>query len=295
MVWERYSREAIPYPDRAIRKITIHSLSDSVSFPSTYRLAQLDIFSSLLSDSIGISKKKLYSGTLSTLLGEKILKRLYSRLATSGFCMGLLAVASAVPASASLNLVQNGMFLGNPNSYLTYYAGDTFATSWMVDSGSIDWIGTYWTGPNGQLGSVDLDGSSVGSISQTINTVANGQYALTYYLNGNADGDPLVKSVKVSAGNTSMLYSQNSPSSNSDPAFENAWTKQTLLFTASSASTTITFASQDPNTGNPSFGAAIGDVSVTATPEPAFFAVLGAGFCGLVFAVKRRRVSKAVV
>jgi hypothetical protein len=66
---------------------------------------------------------------------------------------------------------------------------------------------------------------------------------------------------------------------------------ESLVFTATGPSTTLTFESLDC-CGSP-YGPAIADVSVNediaATPEPSFYGILGLGLAGLVNAVRRRK------
>ncbi|QOZ59540.1 hypothetical protein XH86_12955 [Bradyrhizobium guangdongense] len=56
---------------------------------------------------------------------------------------------------------------------------------------------------------MDLDGNSPGSISQTLTNLAAGNYAITFYLSGNPDGQPPTKTVQVGitgAGSQTYTY-----------------------------------------------------------------------------------------
>jgi choice-of-anchor C domain-containing protein len=179
-----------------------------------------------------------------------------------------------------------------PTSYQTLYANTASATAingWTVTSGSVDWIGTYWpavpVGLTPPAHSVDLDGNSVGAISQTINTVTGHVYTLNFALNGNPDGSPATKNVNVTAGSTTQLFTLISPGNPPGVTTAN-YVMESLHFTASGSTTEITFASGDPAIPG-FFGPVIADVSVT--PEPRFYAVLGLGLSGLFFTMYRRR------
>src|ERR1700733_8007968 len=111
----------------------------------------------------------------------------------------LAALVGGMTVPAMADLVTNGNFSGQDPSqpYTTISSGGTFATDWTVGTGNVDWIGSYWQSPTGVAGplngSVDLDGTSPGSISQTITTVPNTFYDLTFSLSGNPDGGNPIK------------------------------------------------------------------------------------------------------
>ncbi len=189
----------------------------------------------------------------------------------TAFVVAALALAGA--AHASTNLVNNGTFTGNAGWYTTETA--TFA-GWTVTSGSVDWIGTYWTAPGGN-NSIDLDGNSPGTLSQSL-TLAPGLYNVTFDLSANRDGGALVKYVDVSLGNAAaqqVSFSQATA----------GWITETLTFNVTSG-TNLVFASADA--GGP-YGAALANVSVTAVPEAGSSAMLMAGLGLLGLMVSRRK------
>jgi choice-of-anchor C domain-containing protein len=208
------------------------------------------------------------------------------------YCAALsaLAFSLATPAKADIfNSTFSGTVTGNGGAFTTIGATDTFA-GWTVNSGSIDWIGTYWAAPltGNQMTtgdhSVDLDGNSPGSISTTFNTTMGQTYVVNFYLAGNPDGLPEVKTVNVSAD---ALTPQVFTFDDIGATYANMnWTKETYSFTAGGPTTTLTFASGDVNSP---YGPAIGDVSVSATPEPGFYGVMAIGLAGLGLALARRR------
>jgi hypothetical protein len=138
--------------------------------------------------------------------------------------------------------------------------------------------------------SVDLDGLAPGSISQSFDTTAGDKYVLTFYLAGNPDGGPGIKSTTVDVGSTAKTFTYDVHGSQSETNME--WQKETLLFTGGAGtSTALEFASN--TTG--AFGPVIGDVSARAAPEPATWSlmIIGVGMAGgaLRSARKSRRLS----
>ena len=129
-------------------------------------------------------------------------------------------------------------------------------TGWTVIPGpagthwGIDWTGTnFWAAHSGNY-SVDMNHDFNGSISQTFDTVANTQYLVEFYLSGNNYGIPVIKTVGVSVDNsfaTNETFSVDMTGTIYPITILN-YTKEEFLFTATGASTTITFASlNDPS------------------------------------------------
>ena len=185
------------------------------------------------------------------------MKRFISVLAPT-----LVVAAFLVPTFASAD-VNNGSFetgIADPGSFTTLTAVDsTSITDWTVNSGDADYIGTYWLASNGSR-SIDLDGDTQGSISQTFATVSGTTYNVTFDLSGNPDGDLGTKDVQVSAtgGSPQDFTFDTSAMHNTDATM--MWQPKTYTFTASGASTVLNFASQTPGF----YGPALDNVVVTA-------------------------------
>src|SRR3982750_2115441 len=144
----------------------------------------------------------------------------------------LLAAALTVGISTSANaaLVINGGFGGGPDpggSFVTLGTGDTSITGWTVTDGSIDYIGGYWPAAGGTH-SIDLAGTSLGTISQTIATIAGQWYGVSFYVSKNPHGGAATRSGTVSFDGSSLPFEYSIPTSLSDMH----WTQYTYTFLA---------------------------------------------------------------
>jgi choice-of-anchor C domain-containing protein len=165
------------------------------------------------------------------------------------------------------DLVSNGSFENgnNPGTFKTLNPGDGDMSDWTVDSGSVDYIGSYWQASDGNR-SVDLNGVAQGSISQTINTVDGATYKVTFDLSGNPDsrpaGDSLYspsnKEISVNAvgSNSESFYFDTSVEHNT--LADMKWKSYSYTFVASGTSTVLKFASQIQG----AFGPALDNVEV---------------------------------
>ena len=196
---------------------------------------------------------------------------------------GLIGFSSAGQAAT----VVDGNFASAPGSFQTIGAGDTFGATggWTVVSGSVDWIGNYWPAPSPGGGSVDLDGNSVGAISQTLFGLAAGTYKVSFALSGNPDGAPPSKALAVSVtGSTTQNYDYPVVGDKVNMNYSD----ESYIFTWGGGNATLTFASLNTPSENP-YGPVIGDVSISAIPEPATWAMMILGFLGVGFVAYRRR------
>jgi choice-of-anchor C domain-containing protein len=214
------------------------------------------------------------------------LKRAFSLAAVVS--LGLMGVCSQASASA---IVTDGNFNApsGGSSFTTYFSGQSFGGWTVTGAGTgsgVDLIGDYWQAPSVGGGSVDLDGNAPGGISQSI-TAPAGNYILSFYISGNPDGSPATKSVNVSIGNVNNdLFTYTIGSNTHSNMMYQLYTLDFIL----SGPTTLSFTSADTNT---SYGPVIGDVSISAVPEPATWAMMVLGFFGIGFMAHRRRSKPA--
>lgn len=209
---------------------------------------------------------------------------------------GVLSLGLSTVA-AKADLVTNGSFeagTGSDPQFLNLSTGSTQITGWNV-VGNIDWITGYWPGSDGTR-SVDLLGLGDGAVTQLINTVVGQKYAVSFDISANPDPfHPIVvdtKTMIIGFGATTQNDSYTTTSSNS--LSNMLWRHDTLFFTATSATTLLSFASLRTD-DNCCFGPALDNVSVTAAvPEPATWAMMILGFLGVGFMAYRRK-SEAVL
>jgi len=195
-----------------------------------------------------------------------------------------LAAIIALPAAANATAFTNGSFeLGTaPGSFTQLSVGAANITGWSVVSGTIDYIGSYWQAGAGSR-SVDMSGTSAGSISQTFDTVLGKTYTVDFLMAGNPDGGSASKVLKVSAtGNSQQSFNFNT---NGKTKSAMGWTSKSYQFTATGTSTTLNFLA----VGSGSYGTALDGITVTsAVPEPASWAMMIGGF-GIAGGAMRRR------
>ena len=83
------------------------------------------------------------------------------------------------------DLIRDGSFTASGDTTIqTYRAGETIGDAWLVDYGNVE-LKTEWeSSPSGGI-SVDLNGNTSGSISQTVSVEAGKTYVLNYAITGN--------------------------------------------------------------------------------------------------------------
>jgi hypothetical protein len=217
------------------------------------------------------------------------------------FATTVVALMVAGSANAAVNLVSDGKFTGaaDPGVFATYNAdgsqsGDKFG-NWRVSNGTIDLIGTYWNPPLSGGRSVDLDGSSAGEIYQNITFATAGKYQLTFQLSGNPElfsKATAKKGVEVTIGGSGgsqvakqdFFYTVTSPSKG-----DMTFVTETLNFTIKPTSLSKALRFSSLSEDNSFTGAVLGDVSITAVPEPATWAMMLIGFGGLGAALRMNR------
>lgn len=128
---------------------------------------------------------------------------------------------------------------------------------WQVTAGTVDLIGAgYWQAAEGDQ-SVDLNGTTPGTVTQTFTTVPGVNYTVTYALAGNPAGGPTLKTGRA------LIDGQDFQDFSFDITGKSVtnmgYVDRQFTFRATSATTTIGFASTTPST---SFGPVLDDVRV---------------------------------
>ena len=211
----------------------------------------------------------------------------------------ICSLACFVPAQA--NLITNGSFelgtfVDDGNGTDSFNAGSTTITEWTAVGRQVSWIRNPnpW-GLSAQDGTHFLDltgyatGAPFGGVTQTIATVVGQQYDLSFYLGSYTQrwGGPPV-SISAAAGTTSQIFTVSTTSTAS------TWTPFSMVFTATSANTTITLTGA---AGVEYIGLDNVNVDpVSAVPEPETWTlmVLGLGLLiGSIICQRNKRVSNA--
>jgi choice-of-anchor C domain-containing protein len=171
----------------------------------------------------------------------------------------------------------NGSFEGSAysgGSFYPLFGGSTAIPGWIVgDFGlggphGVDLITNYWDASDG-VDSVDLSGYAAGSISQTFPTVPGVTYKVTFDMSANPDGGPRVYSMSVDAtGNAAATYTYDTGAKGNSSNFyapngDMKWETMTYSFTATSASTTLTFSDITPPIIPYWFGPGLDNVRLT--------------------------------
>lgn len=161
--------------------------------------------------------------------------------------------------------VANGSFseFGQGN---TRIPDSTSTPGWTIASGNVDvtdknLLGGYPVHSGSQ--SLDLNGTTAGTIYQDVATIPGHTYQLTFYLSGYAS-DAAVKTLTVSAGSSNQNFAFTpTPGQGGNQAF----VQEGLTFTAApnTTSTRIRFASRTSG----SYGPQLDDVSVSDITGPA--------------------------
>lgn len=204
----------------------------------------------------------------------------------AGAALAVLAFAST--ASAGVNLITNGGFVGptSNGTYVTLGVSSGVIPGWDVLAGNVDWIQGYWPGSDGDGFSIDLNGTTQGTIGQTIATEVGKYYTIKFDMNANPD---------FGAGTRVAIIGANGAIGSRDfftagGGTAGPWEERSIGFVATGASTLITFASGTNE--NCCWGAAIDNVSV-AVPEPGAWALMILGFGAAGSMLRRRRVATA--
>jgi choice-of-anchor C domain-containing protein len=171
------------------------------------------------------------------------------------------AQASAAPfsdGSFETPVAPVGGFIGNANPI----------GPWTVTAGSVDLIGSgFWQAADG-VQSVDLDGSTPGTLCQTYDsaTPGNGQVTFSEAHNPGAASGSLIVTVNGTQVGGTFTHNVASTTTNMN------WQPHTVAFTVTGATTTLCFQSTTGTSAGPALDAvaltATADLSLTKTAAP---------------------------
>jgi hypothetical protein len=221
------------------------------------------------------------------------------RIKTGALLLAIGASLSLGTFKASAQIVLNGDFSANASSF-TAHNGDfgqggnpTTATGWN-DPGQTGIQGST-TGVGNFLGP-DVPGATndfvylfhtPAAISQTITLAPSTQYTVDFWVGARPGASNLTNEVTVSTseGGGSTFFGKDVIPSSS------AWTPESFTFTtpgfiSGSGDSLITL--KNASDGNSDQTVDFTNVSITAVPEPATYALFGLGALALVIAYRRR-------
>lgn len=172
------------------------------------------------------------------------------------------SIALSGSALAAFAGVTNGSFesgTNDPGAYEQLNAGSTVLTGWTITTGSVDWVGTYWQAAAGSK-SLDMNGAAPGTISQPLATTIGKTYVVAFALSANPDGPVAVYTLAVGATGAAPQAYMFDRAVNVNTRTTMMWQAKQYSFVATSASTTLTFAS---GVGAGPYGPALDNVVVT--------------------------------
>jgi choice-of-anchor C domain-containing protein len=217
------------------------------------------------------------------------------KVRTSPIGLAMVTLVLAVGQAKAGDLIINGDFsapnaatLPNDGSvYKFINAGNPSLTGWTVTNGSVETDVTIPTflapTASGNPQNLDLDGDSAGTIAQSFATTPGQAYSLTFFYSNNPYGPGAAATVSVSDSSLNPLVITHTDAI----AGSLDWQTVQVTFLASGASSTLTFASNDPASNTT--GILLDNVSVASVPEPSSFALLSLGGIGLAAFVRRQR------
>ena len=168
--------------------------------------------------------------------------------------LGVVAIAVAAPLAFASSANAASVALNNPSfaggvaetpdfpdwGFARVFPGNPAVTGWTVGDNGIDYVGSLWAAADGDGHSIDLNSYGPGSVSQAVDTVLGQTYNVTFAMSGNpAGGEDLgLKTMTVSAGNTSQTYEYEVTSENT---FDNMrYVDKTFSFVGTGDPVTLT-------------------------------------------------------
>lgn len=197
-----------------------------------------------------------------------------------------LALIAPLASHAAANLVVNGSF-ENPGVAADSWAVFPGLPGWAASSSGVEirnqHVGTAFDGAN--FAELDTHGASSNSwISQTIGTVANKVYSLSYYFAPRMGTDASTNDISVSWNGGLLTTNAGADSFTGD----HSWVKYTFKVTGTGTDTLMFAAGGKQDT----FGGSLDHVMLTAVPEPQTYALMLAGLGAVGFLASRRKAAR---
>jgi hypothetical protein len=204
------------------------------------------------------------------------------------------ALFTAGSAFAAGNIVVDGSFESVNQGAGTYGYYPAGIAGWTVSSGPSVEVRDALVG-NAEDGNnfVELDSTSNSGISQVLATVAGQTYTLSFYYSNRAQDNGYNNEFAggvVPASTQGLTYDVGGgavavAALPANTTTDNQWAHYTTTFTASGP-TTLTF---DATGTSDSLGSSLDNIEVSAVPEPAPLALMGAGLLVVAGIARRRR------
>jgi choice-of-anchor C domain-containing protein len=186
-----------------------------------------------------------------------------------GSAIALIASLLIAGSALAVNGFTNGSFETGPAGTTTLAGGSTAITGWTVTGTNIDYVAVtdLWEAADGSK-SLDLNGFGQGGIQQSFATTINSTYVVQFWMSGNpgdcvqypngvCSPDNKTMTVHAASGPTTPFSFNTELKDNSFSLMK--WEEQGYSFKATSATTTLTFASTTAG----AFGPALDKVIVT--------------------------------
>ncbi|MEU5975512.1 choice-of-anchor C family protein [Streptomyces sp. NPDC047315] len=190
----------------------------------------------------------------------KLLRACTAAVASAVLFAGVGAALTTPAHAAAVSRFDDGSFeypKAPANSFTTYSTGQAIGP-WQVTGGTVDLIGAgFWQAAEGDQ-SVDLNGTSAGTVSQTFTTVPGTTYTVSYALAGNTAAGPALKTGRA------LVDGQNFQDFSFDITGKSTtnmgYVNRQFTFVATGTTSTLAFAS----TIGGAWGPVIDDVRVRA-------------------------------
>ena len=217
--------------------------------------------------------------------------------------VAVCAIGCAGPAAA--DLVANGgfelgTFSGGNSLAQQIQPGGSALSNWTVSGAPATWYASGWNNNpqqialsprSGNFGINLADGTvNTVSLSETINLLPFQQYQLSFWVgNYSANNGPARLNVNITDGTSNtILLSETAAAPITNES--STWVRFAFNFIADGTSNTINFS----EVNGPSY-IGLDDVSVTAVPEPATWAMMILGFAGVGLMAYRRKSKPALM